>query len=91
MALAVAGVAAQNKTVYIACPAASPDLTGKGFNQYTFRAGRTSVQDALAMAGGLLKQGDSFVQLSQDNAFGQGSCARVLHDDQGDGREVPPE
>ena len=74
VALAVSGVAAQNKVVYIASPAASPDLTGKSFNPYTFRAGRTSVQDALTMGPGLVGLGKKFIQIAPDYAFGHGSA-----------------
>ncbi|HQX08914.1 MAG TPA: substrate-binding domain-containing protein [Thermoflexales bacterium] len=75
VALAVAGLAKDNKVIYNACPAASPDVTGKGFNEYTFRAGRTSIQDALTMGGALLQLGKKFIQIAPDNAFGQGSAA----------------
>lgn len=75
VALAIAGVAAENKVVYIACPAASPDITGKNFNPYTFRAGRTSVQDALTMGAALTELGKTFVQIAPDYAFGRGSAA----------------
>lgn len=75
VALAVSGVASATKTIYIAAPAASPDLTGKAFNVYTFRAGRTSVQDALTMGAALVGLGDTFVQIAPDNAFGRGSAA----------------
>ncbi|NTV66041.1 MAG: ABC transporter substrate-binding protein [Oscillochloris sp.] len=75
VALAVSGVANENKIIYISAPAATPDLTGKGFNPYTFRAGRTSVQDALTMGAALMKSGTKFVQIAQDNAFGHGSAS----------------
>jgi branched-chain amino acid transport system substrate-binding protein len=73
-ALAVSSVAAQNKIIYLAGPAASPDLTGKSFNAYTFRAGRSSVQDALTMASALTGLGKTFVQIAPDYAFGRGSA-----------------
>jgi branched-chain amino acid transport system substrate-binding protein len=73
-ALAVSSVANQNKVIYFAGPAASPDLTGKSFNQYTFRAGRSSVHDALTMGSALLELGDTFVQIAPDYAFGRGSA-----------------
>jgi branched-chain amino acid transport system substrate-binding protein len=75
VALAVSGVAKDNKVIYNSCPAASPDLTGKGYNDYTFRAGRTSIQDALTMGGALVQLGKKFVQIAPDNAFGRGSAA----------------
>ncbi|MEJ5343768.1 MAG: substrate-binding domain-containing protein [Chloroflexus sp.] len=74
VALAISAVAAENKIVYIAAPAATPALTGENFNIYTFRAGRTSVQDALTMSAALLQTGKKFVQIAQDNAFGRGSA-----------------
>ncbi len=75
VALAVSGVASATKTIYIGAPAATPDLTGKAFNPYTFRSGRTSVQDALTMGAALVGLGDTFVQIAPDNAFGRGSAA----------------
>jgi branched-chain amino acid transport system substrate-binding protein len=75
VALAVSGVASATNTIYIGAPAASPDLTGKAFNPVTFRAGRTSVQDALTMGAALVGLGDTFVQIAPDNAFGRGSAA----------------
>jgi branched-chain amino acid transport system substrate-binding protein len=74
VALGVSGVAAQNKIPYISAPAASPDITGKNWNPYTFRAGRTSVQDALTMGPGLVGLGKKFVQIAPDYAFGRGSA-----------------
>ena len=75
VALAVSNVAAQNKIPYIAFPAGSPDLTGKNWNQYTFRAGRTSDQDALTLGSALTGLGKTFVQIAPDYAFGRGSAA----------------
>lgn len=75
VALAVSGVASATKTIYIGAPAASPDLTGAAFNMYTFRAGRTSVQDALTMGAALTDMGKKFIQIAPDNAFGRGSAA----------------
>ncbi len=75
VALAVSGLAAQNKIPFIAVAAGSPDLTGASFNPYTFRAGRTSVQDALTMGTAALGMGKKFVQIAPDYAFGRGSAA----------------
>ncbi len=74
-ALAVSGVAKENKVVYIAEPAASPDITGAQFNEYTFRTSRTSVQDALTMGAALKDLGKKFVQIAQEGAFGRGSAS----------------
>ncbi len=75
VALAVAELAKQYKKIYIAQPAASPDLTGKNFNPYVFRTSRTSVQDAMASTGALKGMGKTFVQIAPDYAFGYGSAA----------------
>ncbi len=77
VALAVSAVAAENKVVFIAGPAASPAITADAFNIYTFRNGRTSVQDALTMGAALVQQSQTktFVQIAPDNAFGRGSAA----------------
>lgn len=75
VALAVGGIAAQNKKVYIAGPAAADAITGANFNPYVFRCGRQNIQDALTMGAALTKLGQNFIQISQDNAFGQGSAA----------------
>lgn len=74
-ALAVGGIAAQNKKVYIAGPAAADAVTGANFSPYVFRCGRQNIQDALTMGAGLVKSGKTFIQIAQDNAFGQGSAA----------------
>ena len=74
VALAVSGVAKENKIVYIAEPAASPDLTGAQFSEYTFRTSRTSVQDSLTMGAALTGMGKKFIQIAPDYAFGRGSA-----------------
>ncbi len=75
VALAVSELAKQYKKIYIAQPAASPDLTGKNFNPYVFRTSRTSDQDAIASGAALNKMGKTFVQIAPDYAFGYGSAA----------------
>ena len=74
VALAVAELAKQYKKIYLAQPAASPDLTGKNFNPYVFRTSRTSDQDAIASGAALNKLGKTFVQIAPDYAFGYGSA-----------------
>jgi branched-chain amino acid transport system substrate-binding protein len=61
--------------LYLAGPAASPDITGKNFNRYTFRAGRSSIHDALTMGTALTGMGKKFIQIAPDYAFGRGSAA----------------
>ncbi|MGB8648706.1 MAG: substrate-binding domain-containing protein [Anaerolineae bacterium] len=73
VAIAVSDLALQNKKIIINM-AASPDITGKNFNPYVFRTGRTSIQDALASATALKSMGKTFVQIAPDYAFGYGSA-----------------
>jgi branched-chain amino acid transport system substrate-binding protein len=73
-ALATIPVAQENRVIYIAEPAAAPQITGSNFSPYTFRTSRTSFQDALVMGAGLADMGDSFIQIAPDNAFGIGSA-----------------
>lgn len=72
--MAVQQVAAENKVILIAEPAAATDITGKNFNPYTFRTSRTNYQDAVVMGLGLLELGKTFVQIAPDYAFGWGSA-----------------
>ena len=74
VALAVSPVAEENDVVFIAEPAAAPQITGANFSPNTFRTSRTSYQDALVMGTGLLEMGDTFVQIAPDYAFGIGSA-----------------
>jgi branched-chain amino acid transport system substrate-binding protein len=74
VALATIPVAEENNVIYIAEPAAAPQITADNFSPNTFRTSRTSFQDALVMGVGLLDQGDTFVQLAPDYAFGIGSA-----------------
>jgi branched-chain amino acid transport system substrate-binding protein len=74
VALAVIPVAEENDVIFIAEPAAAPQITSDNFSPNTFRTSRTSYQDALVMGTGLLDQGDTFVQIAPDYAFGIGSA-----------------
>lgn len=74
VALAVNELAKQYKKIYIAAPAAGTEVTGKNFNPYVFRSGRSNEQDALASKAALLKLGKTFVQIAPDYAFGYGSA-----------------
>ena len=74
VALAVNELAKQYKKIYIAQPAAGTEITGKNFNPYVFRTGRSNEQDALASGAALLKLGKTFVQIAPDYAFGYGSA-----------------
>jgi branched-chain amino acid transport system substrate-binding protein len=74
VALAVMPVVEENDVIFIAEPAAAPQITADNFSPNTFRTSRTSYQDALVMGAGLLDQGDTFVQIAPDYAFGIGSA-----------------
>ncbi|MDX9990434.1 MAG: substrate-binding domain-containing protein [Anaerolineales bacterium] len=69
------GIAFESKIPLIVAPAAANDITGKDFNEYTFRTSRTNYQDAINECEYLVKQYDSFIQIAPDNAFGRGSAA----------------
>ena len=66
VALAVMPVAEENGVVFIAEPAAAPQITADNFSPNTFRTSRTSYQDALVMGTGLLAMGATFVQIAPD-------------------------
>jgi branched-chain amino acid transport system substrate-binding protein len=77
VALQLAPLAEQNRVLYISGPAATDAITGA--NRYTFRSGRQTLQDVLAVkeilgAGG---GGRRIVVFAQDSAFGQGNVAAV--------------
>ena len=74
VALAVSDLARQAKKVVIHTTA-SPDVTGKSFNPYAFRAARATTQDTLAMALALTRIGRSFIQIAPDNPTGQSAAA----------------
>ncbi|MBU1662361.1 MAG: ABC transporter substrate-binding protein [Chloroflexi bacterium] len=68
------GIAVENGVPLIVAPAAANDITGINFNEYTFRTSRNNYQDAINECAYLTKQYKTFVQIAQDNAFGQGSA-----------------
>ena len=69
------GIAAENMIPLIVAPGAANDITGKDFNEYTFRTSRNNYQDAINECTYLVKQYSTFVQIAPDYAFGQGSAA----------------
>ncbi|MGH3416555.1 MAG: ABC transporter substrate-binding protein, partial [Actinocrinis sp.] len=76
IALQVAAVAGQNKTLFIAGPSAVDSLDG--LNRYTFRSGRESYQD-IATAGTFVGDlsGKKVVVLAQNSEFGTANVAGV--------------
>jgi branched-chain amino acid transport system substrate-binding protein len=76
VALQIAPLAEQNKVLNISGPAATDLVTGA--NRYTFRSGRQTFQDILAIKEILGKGvGKRIVVFAQDTAFGQGNVAAV--------------
>ncbi|GAB4046397.1 substrate-binding domain-containing protein [Catellatospora paridis] len=76
VALQVAPVAAQDKTLFISGPAATDGVTG--INRYTFRSGRQSYQDVLAAKSFIGDAKDKkVVVFAQDSAFGKANEAAV--------------
>jgi branched-chain amino acid transport system substrate-binding protein len=69
------GIAFESKIPLIVAPAAANDITGKNFNEYTFRTSRNNYQDAINECQYLVKQYKTFVQIAPDYAFGVGSAA----------------
>lgn len=71
------GLAVENDIILIAAPAAATDITGKDFNENTFRASRHNYQDAMAICDQFVN-GDgyqTFVQIAPDYSFGYGGAA----------------
>jgi branched-chain amino acid transport system substrate-binding protein len=76
VALQVAPLAEQNRVLFISGPAASDAVTGS--NRYTFRSGRQSIQDVLAVREILgSTTGRRIVVFAQDSAFGNGNVTAV--------------
>jgi branched-chain amino acid transport system substrate-binding protein len=68
------GIAFESGIPLIVAPAAANDITGKDFNEYTFRTSRNNYQDAINECLYLAKQYSTFVQIAPDYAFGWGSA-----------------
>lgn len=69
------GLARDNKKVLVVAPAAANDITGKDFNQYTFRTSRNNYQDAINLCQYLTTKYKKFVQIAPDYSFGYGGAA----------------
>ena len=68
------GLARDNDVILIAAPAAATDITGKDFNENTFRASRNNFQDGIAICENLTKTYSTFVQIAPDYSFGYGGA-----------------
>jgi branched-chain amino acid transport system substrate-binding protein len=87
VALQVAPLAEQNRVLFISGPAATDAITG--INRYTFRSGRQTIQDTLAIREILGRTtGRRIVVFAQDSAFGQGNVAAVRQYLGGRGHQV---
>src|SRR5919197_5640199 len=77
IALQMGPLAAQNKVLFVAGPAASDAITG--LNRYTFRSGRQSYQDVLDAAAFIPRAqvGKKVVVFAEDTAFGASNVAAV--------------
>jgi branched-chain amino acid transport system substrate-binding protein len=77
IALQMGTLAAQNRILFVAGPAASDAITG--LNRYTFRSGRQSYQDVLDAANFIPKAqvGKKVVVFAEDTAFGASNVAAV--------------
>jgi branched-chain amino acid transport system substrate-binding protein len=69
------GLARDNKKVLVVAPAAANDITGKDFNEYTFRVSRNNYQDFINLCQYLTTKYKKFVQIAPDYAFGRGGAA----------------
>lgn len=76
-AVAVQALIAPNNydLIWMAGPAATPDLTGRSFNVNTFRVCRHTFQDALTFATIADQFGSKYLTLAVDTAFGRGTAA----------------
>lgn len=74
VARAVSELARQANKVVIHTTA-NPDVTGKHFHPYAFRAARATTQDTQAMALALTQRGKSFIQIASDTPAGQSAAA----------------
>jgi branched-chain amino acid transport system substrate-binding protein len=71
VALAMLPVAEEYKKILLVEPAVADSITGDKWNQYIFRTGRNSSQDAIANAVALDKEGVTIATMAQDSAFGR--------------------
>ena len=74
VALTLAPLAAQNKTLYISGPAKFDGITSSA-NKYVFRSGNSSTQDLAPLAGVKPIKGKNVILFVEDNAFGAGNIA----------------
>lgn len=74
VALVIAELAKQYEVIYMVDPAAGDQLTTTNFNEYIFRTGGNTSQDALTGGKATVETlGKKIVHLAPDNAFGKSS------------------
>ena len=73
--LAVVPLAEEYKKIFVVEPAVADSITGSEFNQYIFRTGRNSSQDAVAGAAAIAKEGVTIATLAPDYSFGHDGVA----------------
>ncbi|MRH43656.1 ABC transporter substrate-binding protein [Aquibacillus halophilus] len=69
--LAVTPLAEEYKKIMVVEPAVADSITGSEFNEYIFRTGRNSSQDAVAGAAAIADEGVKIATLAPDYAFGR--------------------
>lgn len=69
--LAMMPVAQEAKKLMVVDIAGADQITGEKLNRYVFRTGRSTAQEAAAMAVGISKPGVNIVTLAQDYAWGR--------------------
>jgi len=70
-------IAADNEIPLIVAPAASSEITGVNFNEYTFRTSRQSYQDAITLCEFFAEEHETFVVIAQDYSFGQAGAVAL--------------
>ncbi|WP_369900011.1 substrate-binding domain-containing protein [Bacillus manliponensis] len=73
--LAVLPLAEEYEKIMVVEPAVADSITGKNWNEYIFRTGRNSSQDAVAGAAAIAKKGVKIATLAPDSAFGREGIA----------------
>lgn len=91
VALAMLPVAEEYERILIVEPAVADAITGANWNQYIFRTGRNSSQDAIANAVALGGKGVTIATLAQDYAFGRDGVAAFREALEGTGATVAHE
>ncbi|WP_188205696.1 substrate-binding domain-containing protein [Alkalibacillus aidingensis] len=68
--LSVIGLAEEYETIMVVEPAVADSITGSEYNDYIFRTGRNSSQDAVAGAAAIADEGVTIATFAPDYAFG---------------------